>query len=166
MIKTKPRRMVREPVSAVPPATGWRLLAQRSFSTATKVFSRGCEVSPNDLGRNLRAMIDNGFVRSCPPGTPITATARERPIPQTEPAKPKPKIKIIVLGDDVIGSWHATVKEMTKRCGGNGQRARDLLMIDNAGSELFCRAQRIACLQEAKRRGVVSISPDQLPVPL
>ena len=51
---------------------------------------------------------------------------------------------------------------MTRVCDGNAALAMDLLMASVEARDLYKRAQLAACTREAKRRGVVSVSPTEV----
>jgi len=142
---------------AVPPGAGWRLVAKRRFQTATQIFDVGCAVEVAQLGKNFAALLGSHFVGWVPPSTLITVKAKPLPAPPA-PAKGNPPVEI-VHDADVVASWRKTVSLMTDRCGGNAARARDLLLANPVASEIYLRATRVWCVAEAKRQGVVSVSP-------
>jgi hypothetical protein len=140
------------------PGEGWFLMCRQRIS-ADKIYGAGCRVEAEKLGRNLAALLRVGAVAWMPGHTPVAATPRDLPVP-AEPVK-KPTVTLVTRHDDAVLNWKATLSNLTHRCGGNERLARDLLAGNPQAAELEKRAMRIACEREARRRGVVSVSPEQ-----
>jgi len=91
--------------------------------------------------------------------TPGVALKQPRDLPPAAPPAAKPEIEI-VPDTDVVASWRATLQLMTKRCDGNRARAEDLLMTSPEARDVYKRATKEWATREAKRRGVVSVTPE------
>jgi hypothetical protein len=144
-----------EPVSAAPPAKGWRMIAKRQFSAGGKVYPVGSAVPVEALGRNYQSFFSNHFVAWVPPST--KATAKPRALPPPEKPKPRPEVRLVLDSDDPVENWNASKKLMTKKCGGDAVLAADLLHGDAAGRDLFRLAVKVATAAEARRLGMVSV---------
>jgi hypothetical protein len=155
----KRERGVNEMTGVAPPAEGWFLVARQRIS-ADKIYSAGCRIEAEKLGRNLAALLRIGAVVWMPGHTPVAASSRELP----EPPKPAPKPKVVLLEvrDDPVASWKRTREHMIKKCNGDAQLARDLLDGDERARDLYRLACRVGCEAEARRRRVVSVGPDEI----
>jgi hypothetical protein len=153
----KMRRRFEENSPVARPDAGWKLIVKRRFATGTEIYNVGCTIEVASLGANYAAMISSGFVCWKPPNTPITVQALPLPPPPAPPA-PNPPIQII-HDEDVVASWKMSLAAMAASCGGDYGRARDLLLGDAKGSELYRRANRIDCLRRAEKSGVISVAP-------
>jgi hypothetical protein len=92
--------------------------------------------------KNLLAMIDNRECRWAPrrQNAPHAYAA-----PEPAPARPpNPAVSIISNPEgDAVAAWRATLDAMTALCGDDRTWARDLLLQDSRGSELYRRAVRV-----------------------
>jgi hypothetical protein len=140
-LESKMRRSEAAVAAVIAPNPGWRLICRRQFRTATELFNAGAEISPEALGRNFRAFLENRFVEWVPPGTPITVKAQKLAAPPPA-AKPNPKV-VIVHDADAVSSYRRTVKAVADAIDGDFARARILVQLDPLGSELYQRSQRI-----------------------
>jgi hypothetical protein len=91
--------------------------------------------------------------------------ARPTDLPPPEPPKANPAV-IVIPDNDPVFSWILTRDSMRRLCNGNHALALDLLMTNVEARDLYKRAQAEACRREAKKRGVVSVGPSDLAVPL
>jgi hypothetical protein len=152
-------------VETTPPANGGMVLvARRQTIINGKVYPCGALLPAELIGPNqLQAMLSAKLAAWVP------ANGAHRPAPRdiapSPAARPRPSVEL-VAGEDVVSSWLATLKLMAEKCDGDVGRARDLLAANPDAASLYKRAVKSACATEAKRRRVVSISPDKLPVPL
>jgi hypothetical protein len=148
-----------------PPTTApanFVLVAKRELKLGGVLYPCGAQIPVSACGRNFEAMLNNRSIAWTLPSDRPTPTARV--LPTSPPPVPKPKVEIILVGDDVVASRAATKAAMTEKCGGDSARALDLLMGDPGARDLWKCADRVECEREAQRRKVISISPDQLPV--
>jgi hypothetical protein len=81
-------------------------------------------------------------------------------LPPPEPVKARPAIQIVEDSSAEI-SWRLTLEANTRVFGSKAQ-AMDNLMHSVEARDLYKRAQLEACTREAKRRGVVSVSPTEI----
>jgi hypothetical protein len=60
---------------------------------------------------------------------------------ETSPSKPNPKVEIVIAGNglDEVATLRLTYHGMIKKCGSSAA-ARDLILADRAGNELYMRA--------------------------
>jgi hypothetical protein len=84
-------------------------------------------------------------------------------LPKLEPAKPRPAVHL-VEDEDVCEAWRLSREAMVRCCDNNAALAMDLLMGDVAARDLYKRAVHAATAREAKRRGVVSVSPNEVSI--
>jgi hypothetical protein len=143
------RRMNEPAGSVAPPAPNWVLVCRRQFQAGGNLYPVGSVVDVADLGRNYRSLLSSGYCEWQPPRA---LSVKARPLPPAQAAAPpNPTVEIVHDADDVVLSWRRTLDAMTERCGGNRARAEDLLLLDNAGSELFRRATRVRAERENRR---------------
>jgi hypothetical protein len=162
--RTSARRQLRELESimrrddtASVPAVGWELIVKRQITSGGKIYPVGCVIAPEVLGRNLQAFLSGHYVEWAPPGA-AKPSARPRDLPPPAPEKPRPAVEIVSHADPVE-SWRLTKAAMAEKCSNDAARAEDILLRDRDGCALFLRATKVWCDGEAKRRGVVSVSP-------
>jgi hypothetical protein len=142
-----------------PPSPDFKLVARRRF-VSDRVYPAGAEVPVTSAGRNFEALLRSGYLAWLPSHHPTVAVSCDLP-PPPEPVK-KPKVILIEHHADPVENWKATFTNMTKRCGGDAQRARDLLDSDERARDLYRLACRIGTKVEAARRRVQSVGPDEI----
>jgi hypothetical protein len=104
--------------------------------------------------RNFATMLRDGRVAwSNEPGEgpkPVKLTV--------EPLKGNPKVEIIIVGAglDEVASLKATYHDMIRKCGNNSAAARDLIIGDRAGNDLYMRASKID-YDKQRRSGVLAV---------
>jgi hypothetical protein len=153
-----------EPTVA-PPAEGWLPVATCQVK-GDKIYNAGCVVGPEVVAsRNFSTLVRIGHVAWKPPTTTIVTKPIDLPPP--EKPKPSPKAVVVIVNDasgarDHVASWKQSYAATIKACAGNASQARDLLMFDAVGSDLWKHATVVAYQNERKRRGNVSIPADQL----
>jgi hypothetical protein len=131
----------------------------RQRISADRIYNAGCRIEPDRLGRNLTALLRIGAVVWVPGHTNASGNSHELPAP-AETVK-KPNVVLITRHDDPVLNWQSTLSNMVQKCDGNAAMARDLLDGNVEARELQKRAIRVACDREARRRGVVSVTPEQ-----
>jgi hypothetical protein len=136
------KRMNEAAAVAPPPGADWKLIARRQFRAGQTLYKAGCAVDVADLGRNLQAFIAGHYVAWCPPNTVVTAKPVHLSAPATAMSKPNPPAAIVHDADPVT-SWRKSVSAMAAQLDDDHARARDLLLRDAHGSELYQRAQRV-----------------------
>jgi hypothetical protein len=149
--------MLRNDTPASVPAADWVLVVKRQVTCGGKVHPVGCVIAPEVLGRNLQAFLSGHYVEWAPPGA-AKPSARPRDLPAPAPAQSRPAVEIVSHADPVE-SWRLTKAAMAEKCSNDAARAEDILLRDRDGCALFLRATKVWCDGEAKRRGVVSVSP-------
>lgn len=158
-IKTREIEAMRkhEMVPVTLPAAGLELRVCRQFQNGTHVFPVGSVIiDVGALGKNYTTLLAGHFLDWKPSDGKPPAQARTSPAPKAEPVRPA----VALIDDpDPVRAWKLSVQSMTEKCGNNAALARDLLLAHREGSALYLRAQKIWCDSEAKRRGVVSVSP-------
>jgi hypothetical protein len=106
----------------------------------------------------VQALLGSGYVAWAPPGS-----ARTQPRDLPTPGAPKPKPVVQIVEDrDPVTSWKLTKEAMTRLCDGNAAQAEDLLMMNPAARDLYRLAVKLACAAEAKRRNLISVSPNEV----
>lgn len=155
-LEAEMRKMMDDPVSAAGP--GLQLVVRRQFVAGNICYPVGSVVTDvRVLGPGYSALMAGHYLEWKPSDRP---PAQARPLPPASPPqKPNPKIEI-VDDADVVASWRKTLALTAERLDGDFGRARDLLMAHRDASALFLRATKIWTDAEAKRRGVVSVSPE------
>jgi hypothetical protein len=149
-----------ETVVATLPRAGLELTVRRTFVAGNVRYPVGSIVKDiSVLGRGYASLMAGHFLEWRPGDGKAVAKAHTLPAPA--PEKPRPAVEIID-DPDPVASWRRTVALMTERCDGNQARAKDLLLAHREGSALFLRATKIWTDSEAKRRNVVSVSPEGL----
>jgi hypothetical protein len=166
--KTKTNPKESEPMNEaaiVPPAKGWRLIARRRFQAGMKLYDRGCEVDPNDLSKNFRAFFaaKPAYVEWIPGGA---ALKQPRDLPPPEPPPPDLNEKeieaMIVRTDDPVADWRRLVSAVAQKLDRNERWAASKISDTcRAARDLRLVATRVACAREARRRNVVSVTPNE-----
>jgi hypothetical protein len=104
------------------------------------IFNRGCVVTPEQIGPNFDKLVHSGFIV---PRLAANVAGCVKPIAMPTPTPPKQKVEAVVFnGGDAVQDWRKSVDETAKRCNGDVARARDLLMSNDRGGELYVRAVR------------------------
>jgi hypothetical protein len=142
------------------PGKGWVLIARRQITGGGKIYPTGSEVEIEHLGPNWRALLDAHYCEWRPIAD-RSSLPKSRDLAPAPPPSGKPEVKII-HDPDALASWRLTKAEMVRACDGNVARAEDLLMANRQAVHIYQVAVRIACTEEAKRRGLRSISPSQV----
>jgi hypothetical protein len=146
-----------EMVPVTLPGPGLQLTVRRQFTAGSVVYPAGSIISDiRVLGPGYSALMSGHYLEWRPGNSKPVAKARALPPPT--PEKPRPAVEIIA-DPDPVASWHRSLESMTEKCDGNAARAKDMLLAHREGSALYLRAQKVWCDGEAKRRGVVSVSP-------
>lgn len=142
--------------TTVPPHAGWQLVVRRQITCAGRVYPVN-SIAPATM-RNVQRMIDARFLMWSPPSD-------DRAVPYDLPppaaARPRPDVIEIVPDRDPVTSFKKTRAKLVEACGGDVAVAMDLIAANPEAAALQKRATHEACAREAKRRGVVSVSPDQ-----
>jgi hypothetical protein len=122
-----------------PPAEGWQLRVTGPMLTFGNRQYPHNSVLPLDILSSLNAsnLLRIGRISWCPPGPPGPAP---RELPAPTPAKPNPAVVIIDDNFDDVINWRRTEAKMTELCDGNAAKARDLLLGDKRGNDLWHRA--------------------------
>jgi hypothetical protein len=146
--------------NTAPPGEGWTLRT-RTRIVSDKIYSAGCEITPQACGRNLRTLLARGLVVWLPPGSPAAAQPAALPTPET--TKPKPNVLVIEkYPDDPVRNWELTRDRMLKLCGDNAALARDLLESHEGARQLFKLAQKVGVAEAKQKRGVHSLPPNKI----
>jgi hypothetical protein len=141
-----------------------RLLVRRQINAAGKTFPVGSEITIAQLGPNYRSFLSSHYVEWMPvPDSASLPRPRDMAPPAPPPPPPpRPNKASIVYDADAVVSWRLSLQAMTRVCNGDAKRAEDLLLSIPEGRQLYMTATRIACKEEARRRDVWSVSPDQV----
>jgi hypothetical protein len=143
------------------PGEGWTLRT-RSRIVSDKIYSAGCEISPQACGRNLQTLLTRGLVVWLPPGSPAAAQPIALP-PAPPPPKPKPNVLVIEkYPDDPVRNWELTRDRMLKLCGDNAALARDLLESHEGARRLYKLAQKVGVAEAKQKKGVQTLSPNDI----
>jgi hypothetical protein len=140
-VEAKMQRLNEAGAIAAPPIAGWVLIAWRQISAGGIVYPCGSEVPAEALGRNLSALLSAHYCEWRPARSEVTAKPRTLP-PPAPLQKPNPPAALVDDADPVV-SWRKSVAAMATQLDDDHARARDLLLRDARGSELYTRAQRV-----------------------
>jgi hypothetical protein len=123
-----------------PPAPGWQLRVTGPMITFGNRQYPCNSILPNEILNSLNsaALLRSLRIGWCPPSDDPGPAPRELPKPVA--AKPNPAV-VIIDGNiiDVI-NWKQTEAKMIELCDGNAALARDLLLGDKRGQELWMKA--------------------------
>lgn len=128
------------------PHDGWQLVAKKRLQASGQIYDVGCLVPVEALGKNFQSLLDARHVMWQPPGEPIRVKPRAMPAP----APPLPNPQAVIVPDaDPIKSWQKSLAAMVEKFNGDHGRARDRLLVSEAGSKLFRLATRIAAERDS-----------------
>jgi hypothetical protein len=140
----------------VAPGEGWKLVVRRRFLSGGAVYDRGCEITPEVLGKNFQSFFDRGFVRWQPPGSEASPVTPRK----IEVAPPKIEHRQAVVADagdcdDALDRWQTSVALTMTASNCDEPTAKVLLMAHREGSEVYKLASRIASERHAAEHGLV-----------
>jgi hypothetical protein len=152
-------KIMRHDVPATVPGPGLQLVVRRQFTSGNRVYPVGSIITDvTVLGRNYPTLMSSHYLEwGLPPASP--ARPYDRAVPQ--PQKTNPAIEI-VDDPDPVASWRKTLALTAARLDGDWGKARDLILADRAGADLFRMATRLHTASQARKRGLISVSPEGL----
>jgi len=134
-----------------PPGKGFHLIACKRFICGCKVYDAGCGVSPEAMGKNFAAMMNNGYVRWVPPR--VKAGGLPRDLPALEPSKPRPEV-VIIEDADIEVAWRKTREASAKSFDGDWGRSLDALESHPRGKQMADLYQRVAAERHSRQNNL------------
>jgi hypothetical protein len=125
-----------------PPAPGWQLrVTGPQITVGNKIYPTN-SVLPDEvlMSANSGSLLRSLRIAWCPPGPPGPAP---RELPAPTPTKGNPPVEIIIAGNglDEVETLRLTYAYMIRKCDGNAALARDLIIGDKRGNDLYMRAR-------------------------
>jgi hypothetical protein len=146
-------------ITTASPGEGWILVA-RGRLKGDRIYNAGCQIPVESAGRNLQKWLSSGMAGWMPPNTPVVAAPRDLPKPKKQPKKPV--LHIFNESNNPVENWVRTRNHMISECDGNVALARDYLESDPAARELFKLAQKVGVAEAKQKRGVQTLSPNDI----
>jgi hypothetical protein len=135
------------------PAEGWTLrVFGAPIAAEGKLYGHGSTVPESVLlGRNAAVLLRQGRLRWCPPSADAGPVPRDLPAPPPPPA-PTPPVVIVEDDRDLVVAWKRSLEATVQAQGDNNfARAKDRLIRDERGSNLYLRASKVN--YDAQMRG-------------
>jgi hypothetical protein len=155
---TPTKRKIQPTTPKVQAAT-WQVA--KRFTVGNTLYNRGCVIDDFTLrsAPNYLTLIDGRYVLPPPAGS---GQGQTKPIQMAAPApKVEDRSRVTVIRiDDAVESWRMSVVGTMEACNVDEPTAKDLLMADRLGSELYRAAVRI----DAEARSIAERNFGRRPV--
>lgn len=136
-------------------------VCNRPFKSSGFAYQRGGAVDLATIP-NAQRLVQSGHISFVTPAA-IVATLAPVKLPEPVPAPLPPKV-VIVEGDDPVKAFLDSVAETQKTTGAPYRLARDCVMGDPRGSDLYRRAVLVGSERYCRQQGLVGrrIIPPEL----